>query len=198
MPRPWEVWDAAQAEAFVAARGTPGALTPAHHERMTMGQRLLVGESVLDVGCGVGYFYRFAKEKVHSYIGVDSSEDMLARARRFHPEGDFRLGDVYALDEFPLVDTVCCQALLIHLPELEPALLQLWSRAAKALVFSIPIGDESELQRQPRKDGHFLILRREKVATIEDLIAGLGGVGSVARTTLSRLQNTYWQVRRSS
>ena len=43
----------------------------------------LVGKSVLDLGCGFGWFCRFAAgEGAASVLGVDVSEKMLARARR--------------------------------------------------------------------------------------------------------------------
>ncbi|MCA0418445.1 MAG: class I SAM-dependent methyltransferase [Proteobacteria bacterium] len=47
----------------------------------------LVGQSVLDLGCGFGWFCRFAAgEGAASVLGVDVSEKMLERARRETPD----------------------------------------------------------------------------------------------------------------
>ncbi len=61
----------------------------------------------------------------HQVIGVDSSPDMLARARRRVPDGEFRLA---ALDQLPLpddsVDVVVCALALVHVPRLQPVLAE--------------------------------------------------------------------------
>jgi SAM-dependent methyltransferase len=79
----------------------------------------------LDAACGTGRFAEFLARCGHRVIGVDSSPDMLAYARRRVPDGEFRLG---ALDRLPLpadsVDVITCALALVHVPHLEPVLAE--------------------------------------------------------------------------
>lgn len=81
--------------------------------------------TVLDAACGTGRYAAHLAARGHEVIGVDSSPDMLARARTRVPAGQFVLGD---LDRLPLpdksVDIVVCGLALAHLPALEPAMAQ--------------------------------------------------------------------------
>jgi ubiquinone/menaquinone biosynthesis C-methylase UbiE len=75
----------------------------------------------LDAACGTGRFAEFLARRGHRVIGVDSSPDMLAYARRRVPTGEFRLGE---LDRLPLPDdsvgVIVCALALVHVPRLEP------------------------------------------------------------------------------
>jgi SAM-dependent methyltransferase len=79
----------------------------------------------LDAACGTGRFAEFLAKRGHRVIGVDSSPDMLAYARRRVPDGVFRLGE---LDRLPLpdesVDVIVCALALVHVPRLEPVLAE--------------------------------------------------------------------------
>jgi SAM-dependent methyltransferase len=79
----------------------------------------------LDAACGTGRFAEFLSSRGHRVIGVDSSPDMLAHARRRVPDGEFRLGE---LDRLPLpddsADVIVCALALVHLPRLEPVLAE--------------------------------------------------------------------------
>jgi SAM-dependent methyltransferase len=55
------------------------------------------GDRVLDVGTGPGLVAATAAERGATLIGIDSSEAMLAEARRLHPEIEFRAGSAEAL-----------------------------------------------------------------------------------------------------
>jgi SAM-dependent methyltransferase len=46
----------------------------------------------LDAACGTGRFAEFLATRGHRVIGVDSSPDMLAYARRRVPDGEFHVG----------------------------------------------------------------------------------------------------------
>ncbi|GIM91391.1 class I SAM-dependent methyltransferase [Paractinoplanes toevensis] len=80
----------------------------------------------LDAACGTGRHAAYLAERGHRVIGVDSSPDMLAHARRRVPDGDFRAG---GLDRLPLpddhVDVAVCALALAHLPDLRPAFAEL-------------------------------------------------------------------------
>ncbi len=79
----------------------------------------------LDAACGTGRFAEFLAGRGHQVIGVDSSPDMLAHARRRVPDGEFHLG---ALDQLPLpddsVDVIVSALALVHVPRLQPVLAE--------------------------------------------------------------------------
>jgi ubiquinone/menaquinone biosynthesis C-methylase UbiE len=55
------------------------------------------GQSVLDIGCGVGAFLRLVAERGARPFGLDASRELLKIARRRLPDGDLRVGDMEAL-----------------------------------------------------------------------------------------------------
>ncbi|GIF75163.1 class I SAM-dependent methyltransferase [Asanoa siamensis] len=75
----------------------------------------------LDAACGTGRHAAHLAATGHTVVGVDSSPEMLAYARRNAPGATFLHGDLRAL---PLpdasVDVVTCALALTHLPALEP------------------------------------------------------------------------------
>jgi SAM-dependent methyltransferase len=79
----------------------------------------------LDAACGTGRFAEFLARRGHRVIGVDSSPDMLAHARRRVPDGEFHVG---ALDRLPLpddgADIIVCALALVHVPRLQPVLAE--------------------------------------------------------------------------
>jgi SAM-dependent methyltransferase len=79
----------------------------------------------LDAACGTGRYSHWLAEGGHRVIGVDSSPDMLARARTRVPTGEFLLGDLHRL---PIadseVDLIVCGLALTHLPALEPVMAE--------------------------------------------------------------------------
>jgi SAM-dependent methyltransferase len=79
----------------------------------------------LDAACGTGRFAEFLARRGHRVVGVDSSPDMLAHARRRVPDGEFH---VAALDRLPLpddaADVVVCALALVHVRRLQPVLAE--------------------------------------------------------------------------
>lgn len=79
----------------------------------------------LDAACGTGRFAEFLLRRGHRVIGVDSSPDMLAHARRRVPAGEFHIA---GLDRLPLpdgsVDVIVCALALVHVPDLRPVLAE--------------------------------------------------------------------------
>ena len=79
----------------------------------------------LDAACGTGRFAELLARRGHRVIGVDSSPDMLAHARRRVPDGEFHVG---VLDRLPLpddcVDVIVCALALVHVPRLQPVLAE--------------------------------------------------------------------------
>jgi SAM-dependent methyltransferase len=76
----------------------------------------------LDAACGTGRYAEHLAGAGHQVVGVDSSPEMLDKARERVPAADFLLGDLHRL---PLgdneVNVVVCALALTHLPSLEPA-----------------------------------------------------------------------------
>jgi SAM-dependent methyltransferase len=79
----------------------------------------------LDAACGTGRFAEFLARRGHRVIGVDSSPEMLAHARRRVPDGEFHAAE---LDRLPLpddsVDVIVCALALVHVRSLPPVLAE--------------------------------------------------------------------------
>jgi ubiquinone/menaquinone biosynthesis C-methylase UbiE len=79
----------------------------------------------LDAACGTGRVAASLAARGHHVLGVDSSPDMLARARERVPEGEFRLGE---LSRLPVaddaVDLIVCSLALTHVPSLGPVMAE--------------------------------------------------------------------------
>jgi len=80
----------------------------------------------LDAACGTGRHAAYLASRGHTVIGVDSSTEMLERARAKVPGGEFHVAD---LQDLPLpddhVDLVVCALALTHFPDIEPVLAEL-------------------------------------------------------------------------
>lgn len=82
---------------------------------------LPAGDAV-DAACGTGRFAALLAARGHRVIGVDSSPEMLAKARGNVPDGEFREGHLGALPVADAsVDLVTCGLALTHVPDLRPA-----------------------------------------------------------------------------
>lgn len=81
--------------------------------------------TVLDAACGTGRYAAYLAAYGHRVVGVDSSPDMLARARLRVPDAEFLLGDLHRL---PLAsdaaDIIVCALALTHLPALGPVMAE--------------------------------------------------------------------------
>jgi SAM-dependent methyltransferase len=118
----------------------------------------------LDAACGTGRHSEHLAALGHRVIGVDSSPDMLARARARVPAASFHEGDLHAL---PVpdghVDLVVCALALAHLPDLRPAV--------------------AEFARVLRPGGHLIItdVHQERVAlgSVPHVRSALGSPGLI-------------------
>jgi SAM-dependent methyltransferase len=80
------------------------------------------GDTVVDIGCGVGRLTRAIARRADRVVGIDVSEEMLARAKELNPtleNVDWRLGDGTSLS---VVDDrsvdVCVSAVVFqHIPD---------------------------------------------------------------------------------
>ena len=97
--------------------------------------RLTPGDRVLDIACGTGIVARLARERLGEHgraVGVDSSPQMLAVARRVAPAIEWREGDARSLPlaEGEQFDVVFCQQGLQFFPDRTAAVAEM-RRATK-------------------------------------------------------------------
>jgi trans-aconitate 2-methyltransferase len=104
-------------------------------------------KDVVDLGCGPGnssaiLIRRWPQSHV---VGLDSSESMLEKARRDHPEIEWRLGDAAALEGD--YDLLFSNAALQWIPDHEGLLPRLMSRVRSggALAAQIPMFEDMPL-----------------------------------------------------
>ena len=128
----------------------------------------------LDAACGTGRHTAYLASLGHKVIGIDSSPEMLARAREKVPEGEFHEADV---SEVPLaddsVDLVVCAIALTHVPDLERAL--------------------SEFVRVLRPNGHLVVSdSRGVIGDIGLPLVRIGAGGEIGyMPTYARLASDY-------
>lgn len=106
------------------------------------------GMTVLDVGCGTGYYYRTLSQldKNIDYTGTDITEGYLETARKNFPEAKFIKGDLMSLPfDDNSFDTVICVNVLQHLKhtEVKDAIKELIRVSRGNVVLRVPIGDRN-------------------------------------------------------
>jgi trans-aconitate 2-methyltransferase len=79
------------------------------------------GERILDIGCGTGQLTAEIASSGAKVTGLDSSVDMLAQARKNHPEITFALGDAASFDFPEPFDAVFSNAALHWVKDAEGA-----------------------------------------------------------------------------
>lgn len=84
----------------------------------------LNSKTMLDAGCGAGYFCLYAeKQKAFKIVGVDFSSEMIAQAKKNCPSAEFHCTDlisfVYTHESF---DIIICALVLGHIQSISPVL----------------------------------------------------------------------------
>lgn len=97
-------------------------------------------ESVMDIGCATGRFFRFFNtifQGAH-YRGFDISQVAIDHAKKLYPEAEFSLfdGDPSAVDG-PSPDLLFCRDVLHHQPDPKEFLAQLYRTAGKYLILRV-------------------------------------------------------------
>lgn len=98
------------------------------------------GDTVLDVGCGQGHFFKILFPKKEGlYTGIDRDAGEIAVAKEGWG-GDFKVMDLYDLEG--QWDIVVCSRVLIHLPDFEGTMKVLLGCARKYCVLIVAMGDD--------------------------------------------------------
>ncbi len=187
--RPWEVWSE-QKYADFCLKGWGNPTLPPEtwdidkYRRLNEIPSLITGKTVLDVGCGLGHLYALLRNRNLTYKGIDSSPIFIQGCKKFFPEANFEVGDVYDLSNEPIYDTVIATQLLIHLPDFKEPLQQLWDHTGKCLIFTL-----RALTKKPslnkRESG--LLLRRHTEAEYHKVLNSLEGVKGFRSTRLNKI-----------
>lgn len=82
--------DAKRAEAYSALE-FPGTYYLAYRDLPAIILEHVTGRKAVDFGCGAGRSTRFLRELGFETVGVDISEQMVAKAKELDPVGDYRL-----------------------------------------------------------------------------------------------------------
>lgn len=97
---------------------------------------LLVGDTALDVGCGLCHLYPLLETEVDEYVGVDIDERAVEIARERYPHLRIDVGSVYDLDDYGVYDTVYAIGLYRRLNETQ-GLHEMLKHTRKTLIFTI-------------------------------------------------------------
>lgn len=78
--------------------------------------------TILDIGCGYGRFYKPERK----YTGVDFSKEMIKKAKKRFPDGDFRVGSWYDdLGTYDVViEAICLSSFGGNMDEFKEVLLK--------------------------------------------------------------------------
>jgi|GEM_PF-2512067 len=116
-----------------------GNLTP---ERVLHLENYLIGNKILDAGCGGGAYVEFLAQKGLEATGVDKYEEFLQLARENQKLGTYLQGDITNLP-FPdkTFDCTFCFDVLEHVDD-KVAIQELVRVTTKRLIFTVPQKDE--------------------------------------------------------
>lgn len=140
--------------------------------------RHLTGESVLDVGCGLGHLIPFIGDR--AYVGVDYSPEMLEIAKSCFPGRMFVEADAFQLDLERMFDSVISISLFLHLirEDAKKVLERMWAHTAKGgrVIFSMETFGDNMIRRPPRNR----IQRNQSMPKVLEDIREVCGGASVA------------------
>lgn len=136
--------------------------------------RGIVKPSILDVGCGAGNHYADYEKcgllRFLRFTGIDSSAKSIAIFRKFHPEADCKIGNIFAIDFVESsFDIVLVNHVFEHLsPENLSLAVQEVKRVARELIIVNFFNEENIPDHIIRKLdwSHDNVLSRDKMKDI--------------------------------
>lgn len=143
MPADMSEWNAEQYLKFKSQRTQPA---------MDLAQRIAADnpQTVLDVGCGPGNSTKVLKQvfpKAH-IVGIDSSENMIQKARETYPDIEFQVMDITeenrSLENLDIIFSNACLQWIPNHQELLPGLFHKLSKGG-VLAVQIPMNFQEKL-----------------------------------------------------
>lgn len=136
-------WNSEQYLKFKSQRTQPAVDLA---KRITAGQP----KNVLDIGCGPGNSTSVLKERFPNaeILGVDSSANMIEKAKESYPDLDFRICDVVSeLDKLDTYDVIFSNACLQWIPNHREFIPRVFKKLNKngVLAVQIPMNGEEPL-----------------------------------------------------
>ena len=107
-----------------------------HATQLRQCASLLMGETVLDVGCGECHLYDLLKEEIKRYVGVDIDPRIVEMALEKHPGLEIHEGSVYDLSGVGVFDSVYAVGLYFGRPNLERGVREMLDHARLCLVMT--------------------------------------------------------------
>ena len=142
-----------------------GSIAPDWHTLLLL-DLPMSGKRVLDVGCGVGHFSRFYRERGCSWFGVDGRQRNIDIMRSLYPDVDGAVADVQdrSFGDYGQYEVVHCYGLLYHLESPMAALRNIRAVCSEFVVLETMVADTN----LP------LMLIVDEVKSVNQALAGVG------------------------
>nr|VFK68899.1 MAG: Methyltransferase domain-containing protein [Candidatus Kentron sp. UNK]VFK73747.1 MAG: Methyltransferase domain-containing protein [Candidatus Kentron sp. UNK] len=113
----------------------------------------VAGQSILDLGCGAGYYTRMFKPSAKYVLGVDISEKMIEIARQEEarePLGiEYLVGDVLELGEMGSHFDLVVASFLLHYAQTEEQLLEMCRNIYANLTIMLRVSSPQQMKNVP-------------------------------------------------
>lgn len=128
-----------------------------------------VGNTILEVGCGLSPFLEVARKNFSHTIGFDFSPETIKKAQELFPKVDYRLFDVTKLNEIEdkFANVILAGEVIEHLEDPDSFLRELERMALTKVIISTPILEFSDPEHLWQFDEEYFISRGYKVETIK-------------------------------
>lgn len=137
------------------------------------------GRRVLDIGCGTGVATAILHDNGAQVSGIDLSPNMIAQARRLHPDIEFAVGSMTALD-LPdgCAGGVCAWYSVIHIPDEQlPAVFAEFHRVlvpGGVALLAFQIGDRPRHLTEAFGEPVDLLFHRRRPESVAQLLTDAG------------------------
>ncbi len=105
------------------------------------------GERILDLGCGTGHLAAQIAEMGARVVGIDSSAEMIAEARRKYPQVEFDAGDARSFRFEHPFDAVFSNAVLHWVREADLVIESAWKSLRPGGRYVIEMGGKGNVRR---------------------------------------------------
>ena len=199
------LWDNERVERYIRLYGDPREKKGSQSLLCSDISKLVIDGSVADFGCGMGHLAAYMEDR--SYLGIDSSEGMLEKAREFFPEKaagawdehprEFMQADVTDMAKLGLLfDNTVAVSLALHLERHDALSLYktMWehTKLRGMMIFSMETKGESENRRS---DG-LLIRNQLPENVVKDIIDAIGARDvrfAHQKITMQTINEFYYQ-----